>query len=666
MADPVTPPSSPATPTPPTFTFTPDRATHFHDVWQQLQTKELRGKEKMKSYVEAAKEQGLYIDDSWCVVNSDHRYSIMNGTAMEPRHTHSQLHVVCLPPTGAVSGGGANGGEDNGHGDTDMEPDREGGGGGEGNGANQPHHEQLRADDIFKKAVDLASGLDSAVELFYTRGEFEVLLSFTSAEAAEQAIISWNREPGLYCGSLFRETEDHIPTNQPLDEEQADVHSTSLEEMESAGYDINLNAFNDLFQRGFSITGNRRQLAVRWFFITKYNPAVAEYHNMIFTPTLDPIPPLPPLRGSGTGRRVCNNMTIAAMSPGIRRLKLLNILETNVSGLIEAPDVFKTVARERAHDHPIRSYGIEPYNVKVTTDEMKALYEWLHEEKAPRDSGWEQLFYVLIWRQLVANIDPINVYIPSGPSSDARLFVGGALVRAVVHGGRPQQFCHVTVVISAVAALFVGNLRFIRACPSGDLLVLIRVHLLFEVHACHSEDMNPAKWNWSSSIFECYCPLPIPHHHNYGLPPHWSTCGLATSTRWSNETEGRIDLLVEDSPPPQILDISIVCPNISPARQIPKSLDNASKQEEHKRAKWLPRCSDRYVFTPVCWESTGAPTELTCSFVNSLISVLDDKEFEPPNWACRTPKAFWWDKLYTSIINNTAAHLRRVTTNTAP
>ncbi|KAH3758865.1 hypothetical protein Pelo_9304 [Pelomyxa schiedti] len=142
--------------------------------------------------------------------------------------------------------------------------------------------------------------------------------------------------------------------------------------------------------------------------------------------------------------------------------------------------------------------------------------------------------------------------------------------------------------------------------------------------------------------------------------------GVTVQKEVSNETEGRIDLLVEDNPPPQILDISIVCPNISPARQIPKSLDNASKQEQRKRAKWLPRCSDRYVFTPVCWESTGAPTELTCSFVNSLISVLDDKEFEPPNWACRTPKAFWWDKLYTSIINNTAAHLRRVTTNTAP
>ncbi|KAH3766931.1 hypothetical protein Pelo_1201 [Pelomyxa schiedti] len=142
--------------------------------------------------------------------------------------------------------------------------------------------------------------------------------------------------------------------------------------------------------------------------------------------------------------------------------------------------------------------------------------------------------------------------------------------------------------------------------------------------------------------------------------------GVTVQKEVSNETEGRIDRLVEDNPPPQILDISIVCPNICPAHQIPKSLDNASKQEQRKWAKWLPRCSDRYVFTPVCWESTGAPTELTCSFVNSLISVLDDKEFEPPNWACRTPKAFWWDKLYTSIINNTAAHLRRVTTNTAP
>ncbi|KAH3757199.1 hypothetical protein Pelo_11020 [Pelomyxa schiedti] len=86
-----------------------------------------------------------------------------------------------------------------------------------------------------------------------------------------------------------------------------------------------------------------------------------------------------------------------------------------------------------------------------------------------------------------------------------------------------SPFCHVTVVISAVAALFAGNLRFIRACPSGDLLVLIRLHLLFEVcyalEPCLSLvfprvlasnkiiDMNPAKWNWSSSIFDCYCPL---------------------------------------------------------------------------------------------------------------------------------------------------------------
>ncbi|KAH3732304.1 hypothetical protein Pelo_16868 [Pelomyxa schiedti] len=34
--------------------------------------------------------------------------------------------------------------------------------------------------------------------------------------------------------------------------------------------------------------------------------------------------------------------------------------------------------------------------------------------------------------------------------------------------------------------------------------------------------------------------------------------------------------------------------------------------------------------------------------------------------AFQNKKTFWWDKLYTSIVNNTAAHLLRVTTNTAP
>ncbi|KAH3763891.1 hypothetical protein Pelo_4250 [Pelomyxa schiedti] len=52
---------------------------------------------------------------------------------------------------------------------------------------------------------------------------------------------------------------------------------------------------------------------------------------------------------------------------------------------------------------------------------------------------------------------------------DARLsFVGGALVRAVVHGVRPvpQPFYHVTaVVISAVAVLFVWQFA-IHSCAS--------------------------------------------------------------------------------------------------------------------------------------------------------------------------------------------------------
>ncbi|KAH3763886.1 hypothetical protein Pelo_4265 [Pelomyxa schiedti] len=50
--------------------------------------------------------------------------------------------------------------------------------------------------------------------------------------------------------------------------------------------------------------------------------------------------------------------------------------------------------------------------------------------------------------------------------------------------------------------------------------------------------------------------------------------GVTVQKEVSNETDGRIDLLLEDSPPPHILDISIVCPNISPANKIPKSLND--------------------------------------------------------------------------------------------
>ncbi|KAH3767302.1 hypothetical protein Pelo_813 [Pelomyxa schiedti] len=89
----------------------------------------------------------------------------------------------------------------------------------------------------------------------------------------------------------------------------------------------------------------------------------------------------------------------------------------------------------------------------------------------------------------------------------------------------------------------------------------------------------------------CLCASAVPN--TIGLRRLAKQAGVTVQKEVSNETEGRIDLLVEDNPPPQILDISIVCPNIGPAHQIPKSLDNASKQVQHKRAKWLPRCSDR-------------------------------------------------------------------------